>query len=215
MFAFPTNVHDWAELLLTSGSIIGALWFIFVKFKKLIWHALVDFYKRVNAVPEKLDNALNILNTDVLPFIRSFQYEFSKNSGKSIKDQITRMEDSLKMAEIRSNLMSDLLIKTGEYRCNSRGETVWVNKALCELFGLNSHEMLGNGWLDAVDKDERIEVLKTWHENIENEIPHEAEYTVKNKITGEKFKVLTKANCHKGNDGKILGYYGTVIKLEP
>ena len=84
---------------------------------------------------------------------------------------------------------------------------------MCELFGLSNEEMLSNGWLSAVDEKERANIWERWHDNIKTGIPHEVEYTVHNRRKGETFRVRSTAQGHKANDGRVLGYYGNVVRL--
>jgi PAS domain S-box-containing protein len=182
-------------------------------FVKPVWIKLANFISRANSVPDQLEKTLLILHNDVLPFITSFQAEFTRNSGKSLKDQITRIDDNVKLAELRSKLISNMLTTICSYECDPQGNTTWVNKAMCELFGLTHEEMLSNGWLSAVDEKERADIWERWHDNIRSGIPHEIEYTVHNRRKGETFKVRSNAAAHKANDGRVLGYYGNVVRL--
>lgn len=215
------SLHDLLEIIVSIITIVASLyvlvkWIITPLHNRFLRPILTwarDFYDRANTVPEKLDNALKILNETVLPVINSLQYQFSTNSGKSIKDQITRIEDNVKLQDIKGKLMSDMLVEIGEYQCDSHGNTVWVNSALCKLFGLEYSEMLNNGWLSGVDDKERLHVWDQWKESVDKNIPLNMEYTIHNELTGETFRARTSAKCHRNNDGRILGFYGTVTKV--
>jgi PAS domain S-box-containing protein len=105
------------------------------------------------------------------------------------------------------------LLTTGSFECSPDGLLTWGNKALCDLLGLSFDELLGKGWLSAVDEEERADVWFQWMENVENGIPHESVFTVNNRKTGESFRCRSNAFTHKTVDGRILGYYGTILRL--
>ena len=45
------------------------------------------------------------------------------------------------------------------YQSDAQGQCVYVNSALCELFGLTVKEAMGVGWMDRVHPDDRDRVL--------------------------------------------------------
>jgi len=44
------------------------------------------------------------------------------------------------------------------YQSDAEGRCIYVNSALCELFGLSEKEAMGVGWLDRVHPDDRARV---------------------------------------------------------
>jgi len=197
------------EILVGLVTLIGVLWggwkLIITPIRKIL-----DFTK--NHVDEQAA-ICKTLNEEVLPIINSLKNEFSKNGGKSIKDQINRINDAVSLAELRSKMIANNLITTGAYECAPNGECTWVNKALCDMFGLTFEDCLGSGWLSGVLGDDRAYVWKQWNESIALDIPYEAEYTVMNHNTKKRFRVRTTAVAHKSIDGKVLGFYGTIVRL--
>ena len=195
-------------------------WIYKIFIKKVLLEPIKKHLNDVNSSFKTIDKVLIELNTikndmtnNIMPVINSISSEFSKNGGKSIKDRIQRIDDLVVLSELRSKMIASNLITTGAYECDINGETTWVNKALCEIFGLSMEDMMGNGWLKAeVDKD-RATVWKNWLDAVKNDIPHEAEYTVRNQKTNDRFRVRATTIAHKTIDGKILGYYGTIIKI--
>lgn len=49
--------------------------------------------------------------------------------------------------------------RVGIYQSDAQGLCVYVNTALCELFGLTAKEAMGLGWMDRVHPDDRQRVL--------------------------------------------------------
>jgi len=197
------------EILVGISALIGVLWGG--------WKLIVSPIRKIldyqqNHEKEQVE-IRKTLNEEVLPVINSLKREFSKNGGKSIKDQINRISDAVALAELRSKMIASNLLTAGTYECSPTGECTWVNKALCEMFGLTYDECMGNGWLTGVVGDDRTYVWKQWNESISLDIPYEAEYLVLNHITNKKIKVRATAVAHKSIDGKVLGFYGTIIRL--
>jgi len=181
------------------------------------WRLIINPIRRIISLQEdhikKQTLIDDTLNNKVLPIINSLEKEFSKNGGKSIKDQINRIDDCVTLAELRSKMIASSLSTTGAYECDANGACTWSNKALCDMFGLTPEETLGNGWLSGVDESERIDVWKKWKESIELGVPYETEYTIFNHKTNNKVRVRTIAITHRSVSGKLLGYYGTVVQI--
>lgn len=45
------------------------------------------------------------------------------------------------------------------YQSDAQGQCVYVNTALCKLFGITAQEAMGLGWMDRVHPDDRQRVL--------------------------------------------------------
>jgi PAS domain-containing protein len=197
------------EILVGVATLGGVLWGGW----KLIIKPIKEILNNQKVQKEEHVELRNTLNDKVLPVINSLEKEFSKNGGKSIKDQINKINDAVSLAELRSKMIASNLMTTGAYECNSQGECTWVNRAMCEMFGLTFDQCLGNGWLSGLIGIDRADIWKNWIESINLDIPYEAEYIVHNHTTNKKLRVRSSAVSHKSVDGKILGFYGTIIKI--
>ena len=115
IFKFLTDQKDATQSLSAIlASLVVISTFLLVIGRSLFWMIICPLYKNIKNfiislinIPIKLEENTNILKNSVIPFMQSFQYEFTKNSGKSLKDQITRIEDNVKLAELRSRMVSD------------------------------------------------------------------------------------------------------------
>jgi len=214
MLELPHDLNDWFTLIVSAITIIGTIIIIVKGVFKPIWEKVVNFYKRADAMPNKLDATLELLNNRVLPFMESFQYEFSKNSGKSIKDQITRIDNAVRLSELRSKMIADKYLPIGQYECDANGKWTWVNNTMVEIFGLSKDAMLDNGWLTAVKDDERMDVWLNWKRYIEHRIPYEDEFNIISPDGKSYIRVRSSAMALTAIDGKILSYYGDVVKVD-
>lgn len=98
----------------------------------------------------------------------------------------------------------------GLYECNKDGECVWVNSSLCDLFGMESDEMLGHGWLTAVEESQRGLVLDNWMNAVKKDIPYSWGYNITNQKTNEQFRVKAIALTIRDEDRTPLLFCGSV-----
>jgi PAS domain S-box-containing protein len=197
------------EIIIGLVTIIGFLWGGFI----WVIRPIRNLITQTKTNGDHICRVVELLDNKVVPFMDSMTHEFSPNSGKSIKDQMNRIDDSIRLGELRSKMISNSLVSTGAYECRADGNCTWVNNALSEMYGLDKDQMLGQGWLSAVKFNERQTVWETWHNAIINDIPYESEYTVVNQKKRNEFRVRTVAVAHKNLDGDVLGYYGTVLSI--
>lgn len=198
------DIQTYLEIGVAALSILGFLYGG--------WKMVITPIKKATAKLDKLDLLVATINDDILPVIQSLHREFSKNSGKSIKDQITRIDNNTKVSDSRIRLIATNLVSTGLFECDASGMYTWVNKALSDMFGLEREEMLENGWISAIVAEDRNRVWKNWTECVAQHIPYEEEYTVFNRKTNEEFSVRVVAIANKNDYGQILSYLGTIAK---
>lgn len=198
------------QIILGLGSIAGFLYGGFI----WIIRPIRNLVTGIKANTAKFDRMIDMLDNRVIPFIDSMTHEFSPNSGKSIKDQINRIDDATRLAELRSKLIaSNLLTSTGVYECNVHGDCTWANNAFCDMLGLSQEEVLGSGWLAGIKAADRIKVWEVWQQSIAQDIPYECLYTIVNHRTREEISVRANAITHKSISGKNLGFYGTLVRV--
>lgn len=138
--------------------------------------------------------------------------ELSPNGGSSFRDKVTRIEESIDLLKARWRL-SLTSSSIGQYECDAEGQCTYANRALCEMFGLDESQMMGNGWLASIDHTDRARVWDDWVRDIAKDIPYEDRYTVVNARTGERIPVKTIAVAHRSRVGKILGFYGRIERV--
>jgi PAS domain-containing protein len=208
------TTNDILELIakiVTVGGFIVTSWKFF--FKKILYHYILNPIKIHFEMISKMADTVDIINVDILPVIQSLSKEFSKNSGKSIMDRILRIDDNTRLAELRSKLIASNLVSTGMVEFDKNGGLVWANSAILSMSGLDNDHLIGNGWLVTIEEDERDHVWTLWQSSIKNNIPFESEFVMKNQISYELMDVKCSIYPHKSVDGTILGYYGSIIRL--
>ncbi len=167
-----------------------------------------DNYKKNK---EKFISALNlasIVERDIIPTINLAKKHLSPNGGTSLVDQVSSIKEKVELMELRWKITTSKS-PVGIYECNAAGECVSANAAACDIFGMTEQEMLGRGWLKAIQSD-KSQIWHAWIGAVKENLPYEAEYNVKNQKTDNIVHVKSSAICHMSTSGKILGYYGTL-----
>ena len=206
------EIEDTVKIL---GSVLGSggiLYTVYRLVKKYIITPVVSHFDKIDRNFTAMSDLSITINTKILPFIKNLKDEFSENSGKSIKDHLIRIDDTVRLAELRSKLVASSFTNIGMYECDPQGKCVWANAAMCDIFGLTLEEVLGNGWLAGILDTEREDVLERWMTSVRNDIPYDNTYHVVNRRTHETYLIKTTAIVNKSRDGKILGYHGQIIK---
>lgn len=200
-----------AEKVLAAAAIVAALATLITKAKAVygwVGKSVKWIVDRVG-LPSKV---LRHLETQGAA-IAAIQAELKPNGGQSIRDAIDDIRRRTIEADIRSRVVREIL-PTGMYECTPAGECVWVNEALCDLFGMHPEAMLGHGWLSAVLESDRDAAWQAWKRAIENITPYSDTYTVVNQRTGTRTRCWTKASRYIDAEGHTVMYYGTVKKIE-
>jgi PAS domain S-box-containing protein len=207
-----SNWNNIVQILVGLATLGGGIYGFYRLIKKSFMLA-IRVVSATRCHLEKVNSLTDKLNNTVFPIVESLSKEFSLNSGKSIKDQINRIDDLVRLSELRSKLLASSFSHVGIYECDASGKFTWVNEALCDIWGMASQDILGNGWLHAIEDDGREDALEKWMNSIKNDIPYDTIYTLINQKTKEKIKIRTTSIANKTIEGKILGYYGQVTRL--
>jgi PAS domain S-box-containing protein len=65
---------------------------------------------------------------------------------------------SAKVTQSPAQPIAAKIARVGIYQSDAQGRCVYVNAALCELFGMSEKDALGLGWLDRVHPEDRAHV---------------------------------------------------------
>ena len=135
--------------------------------------------------------------------------ELTPNGGGSVKDKINQLTRDV--AILRGGLSFSLALNPHcVFEAEPDGHCSFANVALCDLFGLPQADMLGRGWLSALDGSEaRERAWDVWSTCVEKRIPYLDRYQIRNARTGERIWVRAHA-IPAGHPDKPLHYYGTI-----
>jgi PAS domain-containing protein len=192
------------EFLISTGTVIGVLF--------AGWKMIVSPTKKMYNTIQKMSKQF----TDILPTVEFIKKEFSVNSGKSIMDRISRIDDNTRLAELRSKLIASNLVTTCMIEFDKSGELIWANKAFLNVTGLDLEQAKNNGWFLSIDENDRERVWNLWKHSLDSKIPFESEFVIKHYSENTARYMKCVVHPHKtiaNTSDNILGYYGTIVEI--
>ncbi len=145
--------------------------------------------------------------------------ELTPNGGGSIKDHISKMKTDLSEVHdlsIANNLKTMLLFAVAPdalFECNLKGETIWVNDSLENIFECDKIDLLGDGWISFIHADDVSRVWKAWAESVETLHPYRIRYRI---LTGDGTKIKyieASASVLRSSSKKPLSFFGKVVEV--
>jgi len=110
--------------------------------------------------------------------VDSLHVEFGEEPIKKLISIIRGMEQDSTEIELRQRI-TETHLGIGVYSCDAKdGRCVWSNEVLSKNFGIDSTEMLGYGWVAAVDACERERVIESWQAAVKDVLPYKEKYRV-------------------------------------
>lgn len=195
------------EAVVLAAAVLTAVVAVFTNMRK-IWDGGVMTLRWVTdriGLPSKV---LRLLESQG-GAIREIQAELKPNGGTSLRDAVNEIRHMASVADVRSHLSREVC-PYAMYECAPDGKCIWVNEALCQLFGLDAEDALGYGWLQSVSDAERSTTMFLWQEAVVKDIPWSTVFTIVNQRTGAQVRCRTRATSYKMG-GVIILYSGTVI----
>jgi PAS domain S-box-containing protein len=104
------------------------------------------------------------------------------------------------------------MIPAGIYLTDSSGHCLYVNPAWCRMAGLTNEESIGNGWINAIHKEDRTKITSEWDSFVRGEIPWESEYRFVDS-SGKITWVHGTATLIRGSNGSVEGIIGININI--
>lgn len=186
-------MYNWIkENLELIGKVVGfagGFW-VFVK-----W-SFRNIYKPLKAKYKVWDNAL---------------MELQNNGGSSMKDRIDSMSKDIKVMKITQE--ADIQLNSdARFQCSPDGNCIMVNDSLCRLFGGSKEELLGIGWLNFIEPEEREDVIEAWREALKSNLEMAYDYNIKHGSSGEKIWVHYKSYIKRNANREIISIFGIVHK---
>jgi PAS domain-containing protein len=132
---------------------------------------------------------------------------YGDDPAEKIKDTQELHRYAKDLLSVRVSI-SEQWLKIGMYICNKEGECTWTNECINNIFGLDSQEMLGFGWLSAIGNSDRKRIKEEWLYAVNNNIPYDAEYRVENNRDSILTIVRTKALAVVDQDNNVKCYIG-------
>ncbi len=174
------------------SAVVGVLFGLLIKFRKCI------------------KNATHIINLG-----HNFYALFGTDPAKKIKDLISEIQTCNEISELRRRLI-EKKIKLGIFICDTEGRCIWSNDFLNNMFGLDSTEMKGLGWLKSIIPEDRQRVNDEWMYSVHHQTAYESDYVIFNRRDGISLNVRASAMAVLNDSEKIECYVGHLeeIKLD-
>jgi PAS domain S-box-containing protein len=133
------------------------------------------------------------------------------NDKKPKPDYRNEAEEELTKSERRYQTLTEIS-PVGIFHTDSTGYTTYVNPRWCRISGMPAEKALGNGWLNAVHKEDRESLFKGWEKATEGQQISLSEYRFV-RPDGSIAWVLGQAIPEKNTNDEIIGYVGTITDI--
>ncbi|ARV63228.1 PAS domain-containing sensor histidine kinase [Nostocales cyanobacterium HT-58-2] len=100
----------------------------------------------------------------------------------------------------------------GIFRTDLSGNCQYVNNRWCEMTGLSLEDALGKGWRHAVHSEDTERIDSQVKQIIQDYLPFECEFRFVH-LGGRISWVISQAVPESEDDGKVIGYIGTVTDI--
>lgn len=144
--------------------------------------------------------------------LKKLLVETKNNGGSTLKDQIDRIESSLKNLAVWVEASQHLTSKP-MFKADEQGRFTWINVALAKLLGLGFEDLKGYGWLSYVHGEDVERVSREWAESVKDKRKFETTFRVKNDFSNVIRNVKARAFPVYLPD-KIVGFLGMWMTFE-
>lgn len=135
--------------------------------------------------------------------------QVKENGGSSLIDKINRIEFLILVEQASRRFFWSHQNNHPIFEANEHGDWVFANKALAQMFGMQISDLLGNGWMTAVNESQRKEVQEAWKYAMTEHTPYERTFDLINRNDGKQIRVTMGVSMCMLN-GKPARYFGTI-----
>jgi PAS domain S-box-containing protein len=122
-----------------------------------------------------------------------------------------KAEEALTKSERRYHTLTETS-PVGIFHTDTQGYTTYVNTRWTQISGMSHKEALGNGWLNAVHKNDREHLIKGWQEATKSADISMSEYRFVHP-DGTIVWVMGQATPERNFEHQIIGYVGTTTDI--
>ncbi|MDZ7891567.1 MAG: PAS domain S-box protein [Rhodoferax sp.] len=97
----------------------------------------------------------------------------------------------------------------GVFATDAQGACTYTNSRWQEIYGLDFHQSLRDGWMEALHPDDRAAVLTEWQQTAQKRLEFDAEFRI-SRGDGEVRTVRTRTRANQDESGRVTGYVGSV-----
>lgn len=149
--------------IMAASGVVGAVFGVWKKFGSWRWAAAKTFFCRVTNTCDLVEK------------------ELKTNGGGSLKDAISRVE--YHTAGLSGKFQATMShVSTPMWESDKDGNLTYANRAYVRLFGRDTHELQGMGWLTDVADSDRRQVEDDWNNAVENQRIFDRQFLI---VTGD------------------------------
>ena len=100
----------------------------------------------------------------------------------------------------------------GIFRANAQGDWGYVNKRGCQIIGRNADTVIGKGWLNAIQSQDRAQVEQLWIASMQSHAAFNCQFRFEHG-DGAIHWVIGRAAAEFDHNGYLLGYVGTLTDI--
>lgn len=159
-------------------------------------------------------NEMNLLKVEIpqmKTILMKIESELTSNGGHSLKDQVSRIDRRVALVQNISWSEKELS-EDGFFVTNEHGEWTRCNRAFLNMVGAQESDCLNDGWIGYISFTGKEQALDEYNSAINQKRSAEFPCSFKRDPLGSSWKVNVYLQPMK-NDGKIIGFTGTVHKI--
>ena len=200
------GISDTARHIIYVGAVAGALTTIAAFYR---W-----VYPPIKSVAEKIRWIMSDENDHAIIMSRLNQIQgmLEPNGGTSIADSLNRIEHTVTFLGARQ-LASLHTNDNPVFETDEKGEVIFVNNSYKKIFGIDSHDAEGMGWVNIIDPKHRDDVVTKWFRAVQDNRTFD-EYLPLKGANGKAINTHVVAYVIRGEQDRMLGHHGEVTIIE-
>jgi PAS domain S-box-containing protein len=132
-------------------------------------------------------------------------------ANAELKQRVAKKNEALLKSERRWETFAKIS-PVGIFRTDVSGNYLYVNERWCEISGITSENALGKGWRCTIPPEDLERIDSELQHIIQDALPFKCEFRFIH-ADGKVSWVLSQAVAETKDDGKIVGYFGTVTDI--
>lgn len=190
--------------IIVLGGAAGSVW-AFFKFVKPIMKSWIKDKVIIPAIQDSMQGMNNKLDTVI--------NQLTINGGTvTIKDDLQAIKAGLR--NLREEQRAHISLSNEPTFINdASGSCIMVNDALCELFGATKDQMLGYGWINFLQDNEKQIKQDNWNRSLKTDAYIKDSYTVIRGETHEKINCEYAATIIRDAKNNVVSVLGKVKRI--
>ncbi|CAN5373063.1 hypothetical protein BH09GEM1_BH09GEM1_30430 [soil metagenome] len=134
------------------------------------------------------------------------------NGERELRAEAERAREALRESEARYRFLAEA-IPVQIWTARPDGTLDYVSQRVADYFGMTAEQVLGEGWLNVIHPDDLPAVVERWTLALQSGAPYQVEFRLR---SGEGVYrwYLGRALAQRGDDGKVVQWFGTNTDIE-